>query len=447
MLSQRLLPLLLYVPVCTFSAGGQTYTARHIVFKNAGASFTQAQLEAASGLHPGMSFTVPEISAAAQKLVDSGYFDDVSAGVEGGAGNLTVEFVLKPSDASEFLTAGFSNFVWLTPEQIKAAILSKLPLYNGTLPEVGSQADIAAAALTAALSAQNVAGAHFQVVHETAEPTLACPERVMEFRVADPYVTVSSIDFAAATPAIQPLLDKGAAAALHRPYSEGPAGVTTAEEILAPLEDAGYAQAILGKVTMQMGPVTAVDGHGQVGVALTVTPVPGPQYRVSALEFAGTPVESAADFAKTATLRAGDVASRKALLATLRPVDTAYRSKGYLDVMVKTEPVYNTAAGTVSYTVSVEPGDVYTVKSVTAENLDPVAKADFDKYFLLKPGAVYDPAYVARFIKDNTALASLKPYSGSFKAYAHPATHTVDLDITFVGAGSSPQVQQTVAVH
>ncbi len=50
----------------------------------------------------------------------------------------------------------------------------------------------------------------------------------------------------------------------------------------------------------------------------------------------------------------------------------------------------------------------------------------------MKPGELYNPEYVAGFLKANTALQALAGYSAGFKAYADPNTHLVDLVITFI---------------
>jgi outer membrane protein insertion porin family len=85
----------------------------------------------------------------------------------------------------------------------------------------------------------------------------------------------------------------------------------------------------------------------------------------------------------------------------------------------------------VAYTVTVKPGEQYRIHEVTARNLDPAAKADFDRGFLMKSGELYNPEYVESFLKNNTALRALEGYGASYKAYADPNTHTVDLVLTF----------------
>jgi outer membrane protein insertion porin family len=205
------------------------------------------------------------------------------------------------------------------------------------------------------------------------------------------------------------------------------AGQTTQDRILAPLLDAGYIQASLSGVTL--APTLA---GNSAAVVLSATLTPGDIYHVSGIAFAGSPLLSADAFTATEKLHPGDIASRAQLFATLQPLDDVYRNQGYMDVVVEAAPKPNPATHQVVYTVAVKPGEQYRVKQVTTNNLDPAAQADFDRGFLMKTGELFNPDYVRTFLKENTALRALDGYSATYKAYADPNTHTVDLVLTFV---------------
>lgn len=438
--SLGLLYFLLLFPVLV---PAQSYTAKRIVFEHPGGA-SQAQLEAAAGFHAGDHFTRDDLTAAAQRIADTGFYDNVGVMTAGPANALVVTFALTPANAADFLPAGFENFVWLTQEEITAAIRRKVPLFNGRLPEAGTQADTAAQALTEALVDKRIVNAvtpvgvsrlKFVVTHETVEPTLEHPERVMEFRITSPQIVVSELKLGPVAASLQPLLDAGIRRSKNTAYNEGKGGILTRDLILDPLRDAGYVQAIMHLVSMEVG--APIDG--KVPLLLDATLKPGLLFHVSELKFEGTPLYSPAEFTKNAKLHPGDVASQRALFQTLAPLDVAYRNHGYMDVVIDASPDLNLGASTVAYTISVTPGEPYHVHTVTADGLDPAAKADFDKAFALHEGDVYNPGYVATFLSRRTDLKSLARYAGSYKAYAFPATHTVDVVITF-SAGGAPAV-------
>lgn len=414
------------------SAPGQaelTYTAAKIVFNHPG-PYTQAQLEAAAGMHPGVSFTATDLGSAAQRLIDTGYFDSAGATLTGEVKKATVLFDIKPTDQAQMLHVGFENFVWLSRAEIEDALHAKSPLFLDYLPESSPLEDTFSAALTEALAAKGIAA---RVTHDTVEPTLLRPERAIEYRIAAPAVRVANVKLAGVPPNLAPLIQKSVNAAVRLPYNEGLAGETTQDRILAPLLDAGYIQASLSGVVL----TPSLSGD-TASVVLSATLNPGDIYQVSGIAFAGTPLLSSESFASTAKLHPGDIASRSLLFETLAPLDAAYRRQGYMDVIAEAAPVIDSAAHQVAYTVSVEPGEQYRIHQVIANNLDPAAQADFDRGFQMKAGAIYNPEYVTGFLKNNSALQALRGYSATFKAYADPNTHTVDLAITFTnGPGAN----------
>jgi outer membrane protein assembly factor BamA len=420
------LRVLLPLFTLSLSAIAQTYTARQIDFTSPG-DFTQKQLEDAAGLHPGSTLTASDLGAAAQRLVDTGYFADVGATIDGKLAAATIKFDLKPIPRAQLLHVGFENFVWLTHDEIEAAVHAKFPMFIDYLPDNSPHQDDIKAALTTALAAKSIAA---RVTFETFEPTLRHPLREVAFRVEQPQIRVANIKLSGVTTTLAPLVQKSVNQTAHTLYTEGPADQTTAERILTPLLDAGYIQATLTDVALT--PTVTAD---TVALVLAGRVQSGDIFHVSALAFAGTPVFSAEAFQASAKLHPGDIASRNALLETLTPLDAAYRRLGYMDVTITAAPTPDLAARTVSYAITVIPGDQYRVRDITPNGLDPAALADFNRGFLMKAGELYNPEYVATFLKRNTALQALAGYSANFKAYADPNNHTVELIMTFLKAG------------
>jgi outer membrane protein assembly factor BamA len=421
--------LFLSVLVAAMPAAAQKpYTAAKIVFNHPG-PYTQAQLEAAAGMPEGTKFNADDLRAAAQALVDTGFF--LSAGAELAPGRyaaITVLFDIEPIDRAQMVHVEFENFVWLSHAEIESALQAKAPLFLDYLPEASPLFDVFDQALTDALANKGVAAT---VAHDTIEPTLLYPERTLEFRITAPQVRVANVKLSGVAQELAPLIQKSVNAAAKAPYSD-----RTADLILAPLRDAGYIQASLSEVTLD----PAIAG-GTASVVLSATLNPGDVYRVSGFTFAGTSLLSADSFAASEKLHAGDIASRALLLQTLAPLDAAYRRQGYMDVVVEVAPAIDAATHQVAYTVTVTPGEQYRLHQVAANNLDSAARADFDRGFLMKTGDLYNPEYLTGFLKNNTALRALDGYSFTYKAYADPNTHTVDLVLTFFrGAGlASPR--------
>ncbi len=257
------------------------------------------------------------------------------------------------------------------------------------------------------------------------------PDRALEFKISSPTIRVSNVKLGGLAPDLVPFIQKSVNAAAKAPYDEGLAGETTQDRILAPLLDAGYIQASLSGVT-----ITPTLSGDTASVILSASLGPGKIYHVSGISFTGAPLLSADAFAATEKLHPGEIASRALLIETLAPLDAVYRKQGYMDVIVQAVPDANPATHQVAYSVSVKPGEQYRVHEITTNNLDPAARADFDRGFLMKTGELYNPQYITSFLKKNTALQALANYSVTYKAYADPNTHTVDLVLTFFRGGT-----------
>jgi outer membrane protein assembly factor BamA len=408
------------------AAAEQTYTAATIIFNHPG-PYTQSQLEAAAGMHPGASFKADDLGAAAQRLIDTGFFDNVGATLEGKVDAASVLFDIKPIDRAQMLHVGFENFVWLSHAEVEAALQAKAPLFLDYLPENSPLQDVFNAALTDALAQKGVTA---KVTHDTVEPTMFRPERTIEFRISTPAIRVQNLKLGGVAVDLVPLIQKSVNATARTSYNEGFGGQTTADRILAPLLDAGYIQASLSGITLS----PSLSGD-TAGVVLSATLSPGDIYHISTINFAGSPLLSVDTFATSQKIHTGDVASRALLFETLAPLDAAYRRQGYMDVIVEAAPSADTTTHQVAYTVSVTPGEQYRIHEVTTNNLDPAAQANFNRGFLMKTGELFNPEYVTTFLKKNTALRALEGYSATYKAYADPNTHTVDLALTFMRGG------------
>ena len=85
------------------------------------------------------------------------------------------------------------------------------------------------------------------------------------------------------------------------------------------------------------------------------------------------------------------------------------KAKGYLDCTVTPHPQLDDAAGTVSYTVDVNPGPVYHLAFVKFVNMNDSTRMLLMRYWQMMPGDVFDQSYVDMFIpnvqKEDLTLA------------------------------------------
>jgi outer membrane protein assembly factor BamA len=413
------------LPFLGLSALAQ-YTIKNIVIHGA-APYTEEEILNVSGLQPGQMMTQNSLGNAAQHLLDTGVFADAQMDLSGELHTPTVDIDLKPLPASSLAPASFANFVWWTPAELDSELRQRVPLYRGGIPPAGNLPDSVAAAFTAMLTSKGIQGA---VSNTPVQPTNAHPQLTWQFRLDDPTLSLASVELTGAPPALAPALQRAVAHATGSFYNEGLSGETIDDQLLAPLRNAGYLEAKLTNIDRTASP--AAKGYA---VHYSATIVPGELFHVNSVTCSPTPIYSQDAFTHDAKLHPNDLASQQDLLTTEDSIVNVYLHRGYLDAYVDPHPRLDSSAHTVTYALEIIPGEIYHLKTVTPLNLSPAAQQDFDRGWLLKPGAVYDPLYVSAFLTNNTALRSLGPYRGSFQASADPQTHLVDLTINFVYVG------------
>ncbi|HEY6376097.1 MAG TPA: POTRA domain-containing protein [Edaphobacter sp.] len=417
-----LLALCLLIPSIQLSA--QTFKLPAITFAGAPA-FSQDELLKVSGLHPGGTSTQAEVQAAAQHLSDTGLFADIH--FESSAKGLV--YTLKPMPSDNLLPASFPNLVWWTPEELTAALKSRVPLYTGVVPISGNLQDSITAALKAMVAEKGVT-ANIVAIPSAAQPG-ATPAAIA-FEIDTPEVHVHSLTIAQASPALQPKLDKVVKEQTGKFYEQDPTRAAITSQITDVYRNEGYLDAKVTSVTHAAPQVTPTS----IDVDLTATITEGEPYHLTQLTWPGSDILSAADFNKQVKLKSEDIASQQALRESLAPLARAYYTKGFQDAKIQAPATLDRATHHVAYTIRVIPGDQYRLHSVKAVGLSDDQRKQFDSAWHMNTGDFYDINYMTEFLKKNSSLQSLRGFSATWKALSDPNTHLVDLSITFVKGGT-----------
>jgi outer membrane protein insertion porin family len=401
-------------------AGAQNYVPKQIMF--AGSTAAQGELLAASGLKPGSPLTQQEMQAAAQKLMDTGAFSDIRFAFDGAQ----LLYTLKPA---ELQPVSYLNFPWWQQDALNAAVAAKVPLFHGAVAPESPMQQAVADALQTLLASKGIAAARVSAV-----PVMDLgggAVKGVQYRIDSPAVQVGAVTFSGANPAWNPTLDAIAKAAAGQNFDGA-----TEETLLKALTAVYHRQ---GYLKMQM--TGFAHGEPQIAgekvlVPVMVRVVDGPLYHVGSLQLTGDVLMKPEDFAKSAQLHAGDAANEDLLRATMAALGTPYRQHGYLRAKIDAVPQFDDTNRTVSYTITVQPGPVFTMGELKLINLNDAQKAEVLRYWPLHQGDVYDATVALNFLlRNKNNLPSLRGWSGTWKAYEHEDTHVVNLEVTFRQGG------------
>jgi outer membrane translocation and assembly module TamA len=399
------------------------YTLKKIVFQGT-TSYSQAALEAASGLKPGDKATNDTLQQAAQRLSDTGAFGDLQVSFDGPVSAISIIFKITPLDPDHQLTPTFDNFIWFTPEELEAGLRARVPLFGPILPGSGNLQDAVLTALSDMLKEKGVTAT---LTHEVFEPTAQHPIRIVAYRVKTPAILLRTVNLSGVSPEFTAPVHDIAAKIAGTPFREGIENLTTAETLLNPYLKVGYLNAQLTGRTLT--PTTSTPDR--INVDLTATVTAGQTYHVGNIVWAGSPQISSEAFAAASPLHTGDLATSATLAKATDLLAAAYRKQGYADVIVAPHPSIDATANRVSYAFTVIPGEVYRIRSLTPLNLTPAQQSDFNRGWTLKTGDVFNSEYITNFLQQNTALRSFDGYSAAFKAVRDPESHLVDVTVIF----------------
>ena len=424
--------ILVAVPICVLAQGTTAAPEQNsaatatsidrITFLGADA-YSDSDLLHVVRLHTGDTVTQPMITAAAQSLYDTGLFTDVNAGFDYTDGVHTLIFHLKPVPDDQLLHVSFANLIWFTQDELNAAVHKAIPIYQGKIAYQSKFVDQIQAILVKLLASRQIQA---MLSHSIVDATRQHPYRAMEFRVVDPPIRVVSMDVVGGPVALvnaEVTAQKQATAAA---YNEGTAGLTTQDILLAPVIDAGYIGAKLVDVKIERSTTPT-----EIGILYYARIDSGPLYKVGTVAWTATPVYSADDFARDCELHTGSVPRENAVSDTQKAVLSAYRKQGYVNAQVSISTALDESSGTVNYTFTVNPGDVYHVGTITVTGLSGAAQTEFESNFQLKPGQVLDVPYLDTFLQNNPSLNALSGFGFSYQTSENPETHVVDLTIAF----------------
>lgn len=425
----RVFPTLAVAWVCASVAllPAQTRILREISFDGA-PGYSQAELLAFAGLKLGGTATQQQVEDVAQRLNDTGLFDEVTfSGNDKG-----IVYTLKPAPAAAMLPVRFGNFVWWKDEEIEQALKTHVALFRpDAVPTAGNMRDSIAVELTAMLAEKGITGA--RVGSRLGLRSGGSPDRIL-FAIDSPPVLIRTLTFVDASPGMQARLAPIIQDVAGQQWDKDASYDNIASRVSDAYRNVGYLD-IAVAAQEHSAPVVSATG---IELDVRATLNEGAQYRVAQLAWSGSEMLSTEDFAKLAPLKVGDPASPAELRESLHMLTNAYGAKGYLDAQVQTPPTIDREAHKVAYTINVMNGPQYRFKSVRWPSISVPLEKEFDAAWEMKPGDVFDSGYISRFLVEHSPFTR-QGYTANILLKRNSGDLTVELTVTFTKPGAPPQ--------
>ena len=410
------------LPFFCLASLAQSYAPKNVIFKGE-TGYTPAELLAAAGIKKGAALTVADMNAHTKQLMDTGLFQDVSFTFNG------QDLVYQIVPATVLVPIEFENLPLANGPELDARLRAHFPLYRGKVPVDGGFVDDLRKELETALHDEGIE-AHLTAAPFTDQKLVTITAET--FTISSPDVSIGAIQLDGASGELAPLAAKAAARVTGAAYSNQ----GSLNQIETALNNFYGERGYLGaSFHITQGAKPVVDAAG-IHVPFTVAVTEGAPYKLTAVTLAPDfPITQDA-FNKQSGLRTGEVVSLLKLRDSWEFLTHQYRNKGYMRAQIHAEPIFDRAAGTVSYTVTATPGPVFTmgalrVVNVPAELHDPLLAA-----WKIPAGGVFNESMVRNLAASSNLPPELKRVLSVADIHStlklHEDIHTVDVELTLV---------------
>jgi outer membrane protein insertion porin family len=398
----------------------QKFLPKSIQFKGA-PEYSDEELLAATALKKGVVLSYTDMQDYTKRLMDSGVFASDAFKFDG----QDLVFLLTPS--TDLLPIRIENLPLVPGKDLDAKLHDRLPLYHGKVPADGGLTEDVRAALEKILAGE---GLQTTVIKTMVGDPNTQNVIAVSYSIATPPVQVKVVHVDGVSAPNQSAVESLTTDAEKEPFDTTNSASNFEGVVEQFYNDKGYAAAKVHAA--QSGNPSMESGNIVVPFSLQVDE--GRVYSVKSVQLPpGTPVTQA-EVDKTLAPTADRPSEGVRVRSIWVLISSRYKAKGNLDCKVTPHTELDEAAGTVSYTVDVDPGPVYHLGFVKFDNVSEDLRTLLIHNWQMMPGDPFNESYVANFIviaqaQDPVLRRSLAGVKAKFDATADPRTHEVNVVI------------------
>lgn len=392
---------------------------------------SEAEAVEKSGLQAGQSVTIEAVDAAADRLLESGLFQNLSYNVKGKTDKAVVTFTVV--ERKWTMPVAFDNFVWFTDEELSEAVRRKVPTFDGaTAPESGNVTEQIRGALEELLRERKIEGS----VEYNLSADASGRKVAHQFSVKGPGLRVCKINYTGARAVPEAALIEKSGGIFDNDYSRAYVAGFVEGNLLPLYQERGYLRASFAPPKAKP---EQSDDCGP-GVALTFYVDEGAIYVWDKAVWEGNSALAPQELDAALGMKTREVANALKVEKGMASVRKAYGRKGYLAVRLRSVPEFDDAERRVTYRVQVAEGPQYKMGELAVTGLSEADVNNLRGRWRLLHGEVYDEGYLEEFVKKavpefqkesarmGNPLPALKLES---RVKPNNDNHTVDVTLNF----------------
>lgn len=167
-------------------------------------------------------------------------------------------------------------------------------------------------------------------------------------------------------------------------------------------------------------------------IPLTAVFGSGPQYHIASMTIDGGPLLQGKDLSSYVSVKSGDIANSRAFSRLINSMRSLYWQAGYPDAEFNANPTLDSSHALVSYRIEVVSGPLYHLRNLKLVNLDATQEKQVRDTLGIKSGDDYNALAVTQLSqKLGQTESDLKGLGFSYEAKEDKSTHVVDLTLNF----------------
>ena len=403
---------------------------------------TKEQTIAASGLQVGQSIDVAMLDAAAQRLVNSGLFTNISYRLRGTTDKAIVTFEVE-EPKGRGLPVVFDNFVWFTEGEIIDAVRRELPTFDGTALESSSVLGGITRALQQLLTERKIQGQ----VEYTPSADLSGRNAKHVFSIKGMNVKICAVRFPGTAKVQESELVKHSKPLMGGEYSQEFVSAFAVANLIPVYRERGHLRASFSQPSAKLGMEASETCKDDVVITLPVNE--GIAYSWDKAEWSGNDSYTAQELESALAMKSGELANGLKIDAGVIAVQKVHGKKGYLRARARTETTFDDVNRRVAYRISITEGPQFRMGTLKITGIHDDVILNLKHRWKLREKEVYDDSYLEEFSKKDIrevldmALREGKTSPGSRltidnSVNLNDQALTVDVQINFKSAASPP---------
>lgn len=387
-------PRLAQAPAAALQLGTVTVTgARRL---------TEADVIGLSALKTGQPVTPSDLDVVVKQMATTGLFASVKYRYTTVGNRMEVTFEIEEPDWA--MPVVLDNFVWMSDEELLAAVRQRVPTFARTLPVNGEVTTFMTGVLQRILDDRKIRGRVEFALHNE----LATGKSRYLFSVKDTGLAVCALRVPGAAAIPEAQLVEAAAELMRRDYSRLYLTELANGTLRTMYRQKGFWRAEFREPIATVGAPPAACA----GVSVTLPVDEGAAYAWDRADWIGATVLTAKEMDPLLGLKAGEVPDLTKIEDGLRRVRNAYRQRGFMLQRSSMLPKTDDATHRLTLAVTIDEGPQFRMGELTIAGMSDSDAEALRKKWRLKTGDVYDDAYAQQFRSENgspTRRLSLEP--------------------------------------